>query len=52
MILRRATRDELKFAYDLGRANQLIKERTGEDNETTSFDQVLKSVQEVRRGSW
>lgn len=52
MIICRATKDELKFAYDLGRANQLIKERTGEDNETTSFDQVLESINEIRRGSW
>lgn len=52
MIIRRATRDELKFAYDLGRANQLIKERTGKDDEITSFDQVLESIDQIRRGSW
>ncbi|TDP29843.1 hypothetical protein DFR75_112112 [Nocardia ignorata] len=49
---RRFTIEELKLAYDVGAAHQLILERIGEDNETTSFERLVADLRgSVRKGA-
>jgi hypothetical protein len=44
MWRRKFTADELKFAYDCGRAHQLLEERIGVDDEITAFEQVMREL--------
>jgi hypothetical protein len=44
MWRRKASVEELRFAYDVGRAHQLLEERLGIDDVETSFERLLRDV--------
>lgn len=41
---KRFTEEELRFAYDVGSAHQLLLERLGKDDELTSFERLLAGL--------